>query len=135
VTGPLLITVDLRADFRFAHCAPISFWPTRDSPSRLLPSAVSFTVTTGRLGNQQVDEVLSDATCYGPDCPINVAGDLNMDASKAAVALQLAKAKFQDAVASPRASVTPAPGLLERGARIDWAFIRGRIRGFWPSVQ
>jgi len=42
-----------------------------------------------------LDEVLSDATCYDPDCPIIVAGDLNMDASKAAVALQLAKAKSE----------------------------------------
>ena len=83
-----------------------------------------------------MDEVLSDATCYDPDCPIIVAGDLNMDASKAAVALQLAKAKFQDAVASPRASTTPARRLLERGTRIDWAFIRGRNTGeLWPSAR
>jgi hypothetical protein len=62
---------------------------------------------------------------HGTDYLVIVAGDLNMDASKAAVALQLAKAKFQDAVVSPRASTTPARGLLERGARIDWAFIPG----------
>jgi hypothetical protein len=40
------MTVGLRADFRIAHCAPISFGPTRYSPSLFLPSAVSFTVTT-----------------------------------------------------------------------------------------
>src|SRR5713101_3775218 len=34
------MTVGLRADFRIAHCAPISFGPTRYSPSLLLPSAV-----------------------------------------------------------------------------------------------
>ena len=47
IVGPSLMTAGLRADFRVAHCAPISFGPTRCSPSRLLPSAVSFTVATG----------------------------------------------------------------------------------------
>src|SRR6266446_6953211 len=40
------MTVELGADFRIAHCAPISLGPTRCSPSRLLPPAVSFSVTT-----------------------------------------------------------------------------------------
>ncbi len=40
--GPSVITVGLGADFQIAHCAAISFGPTRDSPSRLLPSAVFF---------------------------------------------------------------------------------------------
>src|SRR6266478_3719431 len=40
------MTVELGADCNVAHCAPISFGPTRYSPSRHLPSAVSFTVTT-----------------------------------------------------------------------------------------
>ena len=40
IGGPSRMTVGLRAEFRFAHCAPISFGPTRDSPSHLLPSAV-----------------------------------------------------------------------------------------------
>src|SRR6266849_7053313 len=34
------MTVGLGADFRIAHCAPISLGPTRYSPSLLLPSAV-----------------------------------------------------------------------------------------------
>src|SRR6478736_2608911 len=46
IGGPSLITVELRADFQFAHCARISFGPSRHSPSRLLPSAVSFTIAT-----------------------------------------------------------------------------------------
>jgi len=76
----------------------------------------------------QLGEVLSDATCHDAECPVIVAGDLNMDASKAAVALQLARAGFQDAVASPRIPTTPAQGLFEGGRRIDWAFIRGPLR-------
>jgi hypothetical protein len=49
IGGPSLITVDLGADFRNTQCAPISFGPTRCSPSLLLPSAVSFTVATDLL--------------------------------------------------------------------------------------
>jgi endonuclease/exonuclease/phosphatase family metal-dependent hydrolase len=76
----------------------------------------------------QLGEVLSDALGYGVDCPVIVAGDLNTDASKAAVALQLARAGLQDAVGSPRTPTTPAPGLFEGRRRIDWAFVRGPLR-------
>jgi endonuclease/exonuclease/phosphatase family metal-dependent hydrolase len=77
----------------------------------------------------QLAEVLSDATCYDAECPVIVAGDLNTDASKAAVALHLARARFQDAVASSRSTpTTPAHGLFEGSRRIDWAFIRGPLR-------
>ena len=51
-----------------------------------------------------------------------------MDALKAAVALQFAKARFQDAVVSPRTPTTPAHGLFEGRRRIDWAFVRGPLR-------
>jgi hypothetical protein len=51
-----------------------------------------------------------------------------MDASKAVVALQLARARFQDAVASPRTPTTPAHGLFESRCRIDGAFVRGPLR-------
>src|SRR6266403_3301549 len=73
----------------------------------------------------QLAEVLSDATCYDAECPVIVAGDLNLDASRAPVALALANARFQDAVASPRTPTTPAHGLFESRRRIDWAFVRG----------
>jgi endonuclease/exonuclease/phosphatase family metal-dependent hydrolase len=76
----------------------------------------------------QLGEVLSDATGCDAECPVIVAGDLNTDASKAAVALQLARAGFQDAVASPRTPTTPAHGLFEGRRGIDWAFIRGPVR-------
>jgi endonuclease/exonuclease/phosphatase family metal-dependent hydrolase len=83
---------------------------------------------TDALRISQLGEVLSDATCYDTECPIIVAGDLNMDASKAAVALQLAGARFQDAVSCPRIATTPAHGLFEGRRRIDWAFTRGPLR-------
>jgi endonuclease/exonuclease/phosphatase family metal-dependent hydrolase len=83
----------------------------------------------------QLREVLSDATCYDAECPVIVAGDLNMDASKAVVALQLAGARFQDAVATPRTSTTPAHGLFEGRRRIDWAFIRGLLRASSGQVH
>jgi endonuclease/exonuclease/phosphatase family metal-dependent hydrolase len=83
----------------------------------------------------QLEEVLSDATCYDAECPVIVAGDLNTDASKAAVALQLARAGFQDAVASSRTPTTPAHGLFEGRHRIDWAFIRGPLRASSGQVH
>jgi endonuclease/exonuclease/phosphatase family metal-dependent hydrolase len=66
----------------------------------------------------QLAEVLSDATCYDAECPVIVAGDLNMDASKEPVALALARST----------PTTPARGLFEGDRRIDWAFIRGPLR-------
>ena len=83
----------------------------------------------------QLAQVLSDATCYDAECPVILAGDLNMDASKAAVALQLAKAGFQDAVACPRSPTTPAHGLFEGRRRIDWAFVRGQLRASSGQVH
>jgi endonuclease/exonuclease/phosphatase family metal-dependent hydrolase len=84
---------------------------------------------TDALRISQLGEVLSDATCYDAECPVIVAGDLNTDASKATVARQLARAGFQDAVASSRSTpTTPAHGLLEGRRRIDWAFVRGPLR-------
>ena len=83
----------------------------------------------------QLAEVLTDATCYDAECPVIVAGDFNTDASKAAVALQLARAGFRDAVASPRAPSTPAHGLFEGRHRIDWAFVRGPLRASSGQVH
>jgi len=77
----------------------------------------------------QLAEVLSDATCYDAECPVIVAGDLNLDASREPVALALANASFHDAVASSRSTpTTPAHGLFEGRRRIDWAFVRGPLR-------
>jgi endonuclease/exonuclease/phosphatase family metal-dependent hydrolase len=84
----------------------------------------------------QFEEVLSDATCYDDEYPVIVAGDFNMDASKAKVALQLARAGFQDAVASPPGTpTTPAHGLCKGGRRIDWAFFRGPLRASSGQVH
>ena len=83
----------------------------------------------------QLREVLSDAACYDVEFPVIVAGDLNMDASKAAVALQVAGARFRDAVATPRTPTTPAHGLFEGRRRIDWVFIRGPLRASSGQVH
>jgi endonuclease/exonuclease/phosphatase family metal-dependent hydrolase len=76
----------------------------------------------------QLAEVLSDATCSDAECPVIVAGDLNLDASKEAVAFAVAKAGFQDAVKAAHTPTTPARGLFEGGRQIDWAFVRGPVR-------
>ncbi len=83
---------------------------------------------TDALRISQLGEVLADATCCDADRTVVVAGDLNLDASREPVAEALVKAKFQDAVASPRARTTPARGLFEGGRQIDWAFVRGPLR-------
>ena len=83
----------------------------------------------------QLGEVLSDATCYNAECPVIVAGDLNLDASREPVALSLVRAGFKDAVASPRTPTTPAHGLFQSRRRIDWAFIRGPLRASSGQVH
>jgi endonuclease/exonuclease/phosphatase family metal-dependent hydrolase len=75
----------------------------------------------------QIEEVLSDAARQDPECPLIVAGDFNLDASKHEAALAFARAGFQDAMAA-RTPTTPSRALFEPGRRIDWAFIRGPIR-------
>jgi endonuclease/exonuclease/phosphatase family metal-dependent hydrolase len=76
----------------------------------------------------QVAEVLSDAAHQDSRCPLIVAGDFNLDASKGPVAKAFATARFKDAVAVPRTATTPSRALFEGGHRIDWAFVRGPIR-------
>jgi endonuclease/exonuclease/phosphatase family metal-dependent hydrolase len=83
----------------------------------------------------QLGEVLSDATCYDAECPVIVAGDLNLDASREAVAFAVAKAGFQDAVRAPHTPTTPARGLFEGGRQIDWAFVRGPVRACSGQVH
>jgi len=83
----------------------------------------------------QLGEVLSDATCYGAECRVIAAGDLNLDASRQAVALAVAKAGFQDAVRASHTPTTPARGLFEVGRQIDWAFIRGPMRASSGQVH
>ncbi|HWC19458.1 MAG TPA: endonuclease/exonuclease/phosphatase family protein [Terriglobales bacterium] len=76
----------------------------------------------------QVHEVLADAARQNPDCPVIIAGDLNLDASKDAAAVAFAAAGFQDAVAGQGTPTTPSRRLFEPGHRIDWVFVRGPIR-------
>ena len=76
----------------------------------------------------QIEEVLSDAACRGSQCPVMIAGDFNLDASKDAAARAFLTAGFQDAIATPRTPTTPSRRLFESGHQIDWAFIRGPIR-------
>ena len=83
---------------------------------------------TDALRISQLGEVLSDAISYDAECPLIVAGDLNLDASREAVAFAVAKAGFQDAVTAPHTPTTPARGLFEGGRQIDWAFVRGSLQ-------
>ena len=90
---------------------------------------------TDALRISQLGEVLSDAAGYDAECPVIVAGDLNLDASRKAVAFAVAKAGFQDAVTAPHTPTTPAHGLFEGGRQIDWAFVRGPVRACTGQVH
>jgi len=83
---------------------------------------------TDALRISQLREVLSDATCYDAECPLIVAGDLNLDAVREPAAFAVTKAGFKDAVAALHTPTTPASGLFEGGHQIDWAFVRGPLR-------
>ena len=84
--------------------------------------------SNNELRLSQVAEVLSDAAHQDSQCPVTVAGDFNLDASKDAAAAAFSTAGFRDAVAVPRTATTPSHGLFEPGRRIDWAFVRGPIQ-------
>jgi endonuclease/exonuclease/phosphatase family metal-dependent hydrolase len=73
----------------------------------------------------QLNEVLEDSTKYDSACLVILAGDLNLNASKAGIAEALARAGFREAVPTARLATTPARHLLEAGHHIDWAFVRG----------
>jgi endonuclease/exonuclease/phosphatase family metal-dependent hydrolase len=76
----------------------------------------------------QLDEVLSDAAFYDPQCILVMAGDLNLNASKNAAAVSLACAVFRNAVELAPTPTTPSRRLFEAGRPIDWAFVRGPIQ-------
>jgi endonuclease/exonuclease/phosphatase family metal-dependent hydrolase len=90
---------------------------------------------TDTLRISQLEEVLADATRCDADRPVVVAGDLNLDASREAVASAIAKAGFQDAVEAPHIPTTPLRGLFEGGRQIDWAFVRGTVRACSGQVH
>lgn len=76
----------------------------------------------------QMDEVLSGAAGYGPQCMLVVAGDLNLDVSKHAAAMPRERAGFRDALAATPSPTPPPRRLFEPGRQIDWAFVRGPIQ-------
>jgi len=80
------------------------------------------------LRRSQIDEVLADAARQNARCPLIIAGDFNLDASKDVAAVALMTAGFQDAVAAPGEPTRPARRLFEPGHKIDFAFVRGPIR-------
>jgi endonuclease/exonuclease/phosphatase family metal-dependent hydrolase len=77
----------------------------------------------------QLEEVLQDAANCDSTQPVIVAGDLNLNASKPAIADALTRIGFRDVVPTSRVPTTPARHLLEAGRHIDWAFVRGQVQG------
>ena len=76
----------------------------------------------------QLEEVLADASWRGPQCPVVIAGDLNLDVSKSSAAVAFSRAGFQEALASANMPTTPPHGLFGAGRSIDWVFVRGPMR-------
>ena len=75
-----------------------------------------------------MDEVQSDSACYGPQCMLVVAGDLNLAVSKYGAAMTLARAGLRDPLGGAPTPTTPPRWLFEPGLQIDWAFVRGPIQ-------
>jgi len=80
------------------------------------------------LRQSQLDEVLSDAARYASHCFLVMAGDLNLNVSKNAAGVSLARAEFRNAVEATPTPTTPSRRLFEAGRPIDWAFVRGPIQ-------
>lgn len=76
----------------------------------------------------QLEDVLRDATAYGAQQLIILAGDLNLNASKQGVGELLVAAGFQDAVPTARVPTTPPRHVLDSGRHIDWAFVSGLLK-------
>jgi endonuclease/exonuclease/phosphatase family metal-dependent hydrolase len=76
----------------------------------------------------QMDEVLSDSACYGPQFMLVVAGDLNLDVAKHGAAMTWTRAGFRDALGATPTPTTPPRRFFEPGRQIDWAFVRGPIQ-------
>src|SRR5207244_11311945 len=83
----------------------------------------------------QAQEVLSDAARQDPRCPLVIAGDFNLDASKDRAASAFATAGFQETIAKPPTPTQPSHRLFEPGRRIDWAFVRGPVRASTGRVH
>jgi endonuclease/exonuclease/phosphatase family metal-dependent hydrolase len=82
----------------------------------------------------QLSETLDDATRYGSNMPIVLAGDFNLDVSEGAAATALGRAEFRDAFGSQHLPTTPH-SLLEKGRVIDWIFTRGPASSSDPKVH
>jgi endonuclease/exonuclease/phosphatase family metal-dependent hydrolase len=86
------------------------------------------------LRRSQLDEALDDAKQHNLDTTILLAGDFNLDVSRAAAASAIRRAQFQDAFANQHVPTTPG-SFLEHGRIIDWIFTRGRVRASQPQVH
>lgn len=82
----------------------------------------------------QLSEVLRDTAERPAREPVLIAGDLNLNAGKGAVAAALAKSGFRDAVGETETPTRPARAFSSPRS-IDWIFTKGPFRGIDGQIH
>jgi endonuclease/exonuclease/phosphatase family metal-dependent hydrolase len=83
----------------------------------------------------QLLECLNDAGQYKSTVPMVLAGDLNLDVTRATASSEVSRAQFRNEFAGESVRTTPPKSLFDRGSVIDWIFTRGPLRAKHPQVH
>jgi endonuclease/exonuclease/phosphatase family metal-dependent hydrolase len=83
----------------------------------------------------QLLECLADAGQYQPNVPIILAGDLNLDITRATASSDVNVAQFRNEFAGLNVRTTPPRSLFDRRSTLDWIFTRGSLRAKQPQVH
>jgi len=87
------------------------------------------------LRSSQLLECLGDSGQYQSNVPIILAGDLNLDITRATASSEVNVAQFRNEFAGQSVRTTPPKSLFDRGSVIDWIFTRGPLRAKQPQVH
>jgi endonuclease/exonuclease/phosphatase family metal-dependent hydrolase len=82
---------------------------------------------TDDLRVAQLQEALGDAAARRTELPILLAGDLNLDVSRALPASTLQLAGFRSAVGLPSPHTTTPRGIFRHRHTVDWAYVSGSV--------
>jgi len=90
---------------------------------------------TDDLRIAQLQEALGDSTARRTELPILLAGDLNLDVSRALPASTLQLAGFRSAVGLPSPHTTTPRGIFRHRHRVDWAYVSGSVEPLQARVH